>query len=265
MIQFKCSCCGQLLQLADEWAGKVAKCPYSGQFMQVPGLMPAPMPGPAPAAAPAQGGGYYNPFADPGYTAPAPPTPRAPAGPPPAEFGHFSGAVAADAQQRTFSKGQRDVWRVRGTQLGALGGAILGLMFGVVFGVVAKSAGGTSSMMLGTVTVIFGGAVLGAGAGGIIGPTLFMALQGFKGISSQGAVRGAMFGTARVAGFGAVGGLLAGPIHGAFVLLGPKAEPSAAVMISVLTALLMGMGWAAAGALLGGFFGAALGSLGGYE
>jgi len=270
MIQFKCACCNQLLQLGDEWAGKVAKCPYSGQFMQVPGLQPAPVSVPmpmhqAPAPAPAAGN-YYNPFAGNAFQPPPPAAPpQRPAGPPPAEFGRMGSAVTSDAQKFTSKKMLRARWQMRGTLLGALGGAMMGAMFGLMFGVAASSTGGQAKeMMLGGLSIIFGGVVLGAGVGGLIGPILLIATQDFKGISSQGAVYGALYGTARVAGFGALGGVVPGLLRGTFNLL-QDGNVGNAVLSTVLTALLMAMGWAAAGAILGVCFGAALGALGGYE
>jgi hypothetical protein len=250
VIQFKCACCGQLLQLGDEWAGKVCKCPFSGQFMQVPALSAAGTITPA-------GVGGFSPFAGMGGAPPAPGT----AGP---EFGDIAGSRAADLLQRGKQKSSYAIWQTRGTLLGALGGGAIGLLFSLMFG--AFGAGKTSAeLLVGALSLILGGVVLGAGAGGILGP-LYLLLQDPrpKKFSAGSAVMGALYGLMRVAGFGAIGGLLPGFIRGAFILM-IKNDVGEAVTDLVLTALLTAITWASVGAFLGAVFGAARGGLGGYE
>src|SRR5262249_6302694 len=139
VIQFKCACCNQLLQLGDEWAGKVAKCPYSGQFMQVPSA-PAPAPTPAPprqsappapvqplAPTPARAPvapvppvaprEVHNPFAAGAFVTPTPGGRARSAGPTGAEFGAMTGTVSQATQQQTAKKSQEATWRLRGTLL----------------------------------------------------------------------------------------------------------------------------------------------------
>ncbi len=265
MIQFKCSCCNQLLQLGDEWAGKVCKCPYSGQLMQVPGLAPAPVSAPRPAPARAPAANYYNPFEGEAFQAPASVAPprRVEALAP--EFGVMAGAVASDVQRQSFNKSTRQRWQSRGTLLGGAAGAALGLLFGIMFGVVASTTGGqTKDTMVAALSIIFGGAVLGAGVGGLIGPMALLIQAGKRDISTQGAVVGALYGTGRVAGFGALGGIVPGLLRGAFNLL-QDGKVGEAVLATILTAILMMLAWAAIGAFVGAFFGGALGALGGYD
>jgi hypothetical protein len=74
-----------------------------------------------------------------------------------------------------------------------------------------------------------------------------------------------MYGTARVAGFGALGGIVPGALRGIFTLLADGSKVSEAVTGAVFTLLLMALAWAVAGAILGAWFGAVLGALGGYD
>lgn len=98
MIKFTCKCCGKWLQLGDEWANQWAKCPYSGQMMQVPS------------------------------------TSMAGLAPPPPEFAQFSNVVMGEAREDASRKSQRLVWQNRGSMAGAAAGALLGLLFGLIFG-----------------------------------------------------------------------------------------------------------------------------------
>jgi hypothetical protein len=251
VIQFKCACCGQLLQLGDEWAGKVCKCPFSGQFMQVPSMSAAG------AVAPAGGGGGYSPFAGMGGAPPSPGT----VGP---EFGDIAGTRAADILRRGKQKSKYAVWQSRGTLLGALAGGLLGILFGVTF-----AAGGAGKekpeFLVGALSVLLGGAVLGAGAGGIIGPLALLGLdKGPKKWTATGAVNGALYGTMRMAGFGAVGGVVPGLIRGAFILM-IKNDVGEAIQDLVQTSIFTALTWASVGAFIGAVFGAARGGLVGYE
>src|SRR5262249_777123 len=101
VIQFKCSCCGQLLQLGDGWAGKVAKCPYRGQFWQVPMSSPKPSAAPAPPAtaraAASTGREVHNPFGPTPFVAPPKAVRQRSDGATGPEFGHMAGTVASDA------------------------------------------------------------------------------------------------------------------------------------------------------------------------
>lgn len=108
MIKFKCKCCGKWLQLGDEWANQWAKCPYSGQMMQVPAASMS--------------------------TAVAP------------EFAQFSNVVMGEARQDASRKSQRLVWQNRGSMAGAAVGAVLGLLFGMI--VPHKGLGGTGVMLV---------------------------------------------------------------------------------------------------------------------
>jgi hypothetical protein len=255
VIQFKCACCGQLLQLGDEWAGKVCKCPFSGQFMQVPALSAASMTAPG-------GAGGYSPFAGMGGAPPAPGSAPATAGP---EFGDIAGTRAADLLQRGKQKSKYAIWQSRGALLGALGGAVIGILFAAIFGALGGSGKTTAELLAGSLSVILGGLVLGAGSGGVIGPLLLLAMdKGPKKWSGTGAVMGALYGLVRVAGFGAIGGLVPGFIRGALILM-IKSDVGEAVQDLVLTALLTAMTWAAVGAFIGAAFGAARGGLGGYQ
>jgi hypothetical protein len=253
VIQFKCACCGQLLQLGDEWAGKVCKCPFSGQFMQVPALSSAgvTMPG-APSG--------FNPFGGIGGAPPAPSPRSAPAGP---EFGDIAGTRAADLLQRGKQKSKHSVWQTRGTLLGALAGGVIGTMFALLFGVLGSKS--TAEMLVGALSVILGGIVLGAGAGSVMGPLVLLGLdKAPKKWSGTGAVMGALYGLGRVAGFGAIGGLIPGFVRGAFILM-IKSDVGEAIQDLVFTSLLVALTWASVGAFIGAVFGAARGGLGGYD
>ncbi len=267
MIQFKCSCCGQLLQLGDEWAGKVAKCPYSGQFMQVPLSSPKPAAAPPPAAAaraaaPA-GKEIHNPFGPAPFVAPPKAVRQRSDGATGPEFDHMAGTVARDAQQEGAKRSVRKMWERRGTLYGAACGAVMGLLFGVVFSA-AGSGSARGEMLLALASIFTGGVILGAGVGGLIGPAVLLGRPGIKKLSTPGAIHGAMYGTFRVAGMGALGGLVPGLLRGAFNLMA-DGQVANAIMATVLSCLLLALGWAAAGAMLGAFFGAVLGALGGYD
>jgi hypothetical protein len=114
--------------------------------------------------------------------------------------------------------------------------------------------------------VALGGGVLGVGVGGLLGPLVQIARQGLPNLSTSGAVMGALYGTVRVAAFGAFGGLLPGLLRAGLILMREGADRVGdALLTGILTSILMALGWAAAGAFIGVFFGAALGAVGGYD
>ncbi len=61
MIEFNCSFCGKSLQVADQYAGKQARCPGCNQVVRVPEVSVAEPA--APAAAPGGAQGYGTPYA----------------------------------------------------------------------------------------------------------------------------------------------------------------------------------------------------------
>jgi hypothetical protein len=213
----------------------------------------------------------HNPFGSTPFVAPPQTAKVRSGGASGAEFGQMSNEVAADQQQLIGKKSLRARWQTRGTLLGAAGGAALGLLFGLILGL--ASGGGRGEGLLKAVSIIFGGAVLGAGVGGIIGPALLIILPRIKDLttpgavklSTPGAIRGAMYGTARVAAYGALGAIVPGALRGIFTLLADGSKIGEAVMGGVFALLLMAVAWAAAGAILGFWFGAVLGALGGYD
>lgn len=78
-IEFRCTQCQKLLRVADETAGKPAKCPSCGTIVQIP----------APGAMPGLGGA--PPPQQPSWSNPVPPVQQPPASPPPAAGGNFGG------------------------------------------------------------------------------------------------------------------------------------------------------------------------------
>lgn len=88
---------------------------------------------------------------------------------------------------------------------------------------------------------------------------------GIRALSTPGAVHGAMYGTARVVIFGALGGVIPGVLRATFILLADSSRVGEALTEGFKAMFLIALGWAAAGAILGIFFGAVLGALGGYE
>lgn len=171
MIKFQCSCCGQWLQLGDEWAGKWAKCPHSGKTIQVP------LGAQAPTAAAI--------------------TPQ-----PVSAFNQFGNVVLGRTQADSPKSAEQRKLGTRGMGIGAGAGALLGLLFGLIFGVALGSTGLLVLMGL------FAGASFGAGLGGIVGRIYCIVSMAEPQMNTgQPAIKGAIQGTLRLLLFTFVGGI----------------------------------------------------------